>query len=113
MVDFYGKKFSSRLMVGTALYPSPAIMQQAIRASGAGIVTVALRRETAGGRTGSRFWELIRALDKGRDRFIGIEHETDTEIEDIRAEVESECADDGALKEDEIGNMKRLQKDGG
>ena len=57
--------------------------------------------------------ELIRALDKGRDRFIGIEHETDTEIEDIRAEVESECADDGALKEDEIGNMKRLQKDGG
>jgi len=57
--------------------------------------------------------ELIRALDKGRDRFIGIEHETDTEIEDIRAEVESECVDDGALKEDEIGNMKRLQKDGG
>jgi low affinity Fe/Cu permease len=57
--------------------------------------------------------ELIRALDKGRDRFIGIEHETDTEIEGIRAEVESECDDDGALKEDEIGNMKRLQKDGG
>ena len=38
--------------------------------------------------------ELIRALDKGRDRFIGIEHETDSEIEDIRAKVESECADE-------------------
>ena len=56
--------------------------------------------------------ELIRALDKGRNRFIGIEHETDTEIEGIRAEVEEECNDDG-LKEDEISNMERLQQDNG
>jgi len=63
MVNFYDKSFSSRLMIGTALYPSPAIMQAAIRASGAEIVTVALRRETAGGRTGSNFWDLIRELD--------------------------------------------------
>jgi len=63
MVDFYGKQFSSRLLIGTALYPSPAIMQQAIRASGAEIVTVSLRREAAGGRAGNQFWELIRALD--------------------------------------------------
>jgi low affinity Fe/Cu permease len=54
--------------------------------------------------------ELIRALDKGRDRFIGIEHETDTEIEDIRAKVEAEC-DDDAVKQDEIGNMERLRRD--
>ena len=63
MVTFYNKPFSSRMLVGTALYPSPAIMQQAIRASGAEIVTVSLRRETAGGRVGSNFWELIRELD--------------------------------------------------
>jgi len=56
--------------------------------------------------------ELIRALDKGRNRFIGIEHETDTEIEGIRAEVEKECHD-GGLKEDEISNMERLQQDNG
>ena len=55
MVTFYGKSFPSRLLIGTALYPSPAIMQNAIRASGASIVTVSLRRETAGGKTGDAF----------------------------------------------------------
>jgi thiazole synthase len=62
MVDFYGKQFSSRLLIGSALYPSPAIMQQAIRASGAEIVTVSLRRESAGGRIGTSFWSLIGEL---------------------------------------------------
>jgi thiazole synthase len=63
MVEFYGKQFSSRMLVGTALYPSPAVMQNAIRASGAEIVTVSLRREAAGGRVGNQFWDLIRELD--------------------------------------------------
>jgi thiazole synthase len=63
MVSFYGKNFTSRLLVGTALYPSPAIMQAAIRSSGAEIVTVSLRREAAGGRGGEAFWSLIRELD--------------------------------------------------
>src|SRR5580700_8033961 len=63
MLNFYGKAFTSRLLVGSALYPSPAIMQAAIRASGAGIVTVSLRREAAGGKTGDAFWSLIRELD--------------------------------------------------
>ena len=62
MLNFYGKTFSSRLLIGSALYPSPAIMQGAIRASGAEIVTVSLRRETAGGRVGHAFWDLIREL---------------------------------------------------
>ena len=62
MLNFYGKTFSSRLLIGSALYPSPAIMQDAIRASGANIVTVSLRREAAGGKTGDAFWSLIREL---------------------------------------------------
>ena len=62
MLNLYGKTFSSRLLVGTALYPSPVIMQDAIAASGAQIVTVSLRRETAGGKTGDAFWSLIREL---------------------------------------------------
>ena len=62
MVTFYDREFSSRLLIGTALYPSPAIMQEAIRASGAEIATVSLRRETAGGRIGNAFWSLIRDL---------------------------------------------------
>src|SRR4051794_12461587 len=63
MLNFYGKTFSSRLLIGSALYPSPAIMQAAIRTSGANIVTVSLRRESAGGKTGDAFWSLIRELD--------------------------------------------------
>src|SRR6202165_1200577 len=63
MTKFYDREFTSRLLIGSALYPSPAIMQGAIRASGAEIVTVSLRREAAGGKTGDAFWSLIRELD--------------------------------------------------
>ena len=35
--------------------------------------------------------ELIRALDKARGQFIGIEHLTDTQIEEIRAALEREA----------------------
>src|SRR4029079_574995 len=45
MLKLYDQAFSSRLLLGTALYPSPKVMQDAIRASGAEIVTVSLRRE--------------------------------------------------------------------
>lgn len=62
-VKFYDKEFSSRLLIGSALYPSPKIMQDAIRASGSQIVTVSVRRETAGGKTGDQFWSLIRELN--------------------------------------------------
>jgi thiazole synthase len=58
----YGERIASRLLLGTARYPSPQIMSDAVRASGAGIVTVSLRREQARGRTGARFLELVRAL---------------------------------------------------
>jgi thiazole synthase len=37
MLNLYGREFSSRLLIGSALYPSPAIMQSAIRSSGAQI----------------------------------------------------------------------------
>lgn len=59
----YGAELPSRLLLGTALYPSPQIMADAVKASRAGIVTVSLRREQARGRTGERFLDLIRALD--------------------------------------------------
>jgi thiazole synthase len=62
-VSFYGKTFTSRLLTGTALYPSPAIMQAAIREAKSEIVTVSVRREAAGGKAGASFWALIRELD--------------------------------------------------
>lgn len=55
----YGTRLSSRLILGTAQYPSPAVLAAAVKASGSGLVTVSLRREGGGG---AAFWELIREL---------------------------------------------------
>ncbi|WP_375461704.1 thiazole synthase [uncultured Enterovirga sp.] len=61
-MQLYGQEVASRLLVGTALYPSPAVMERAIQASGAGIVTVSVRREAGGGRSGDAFWRIIQSL---------------------------------------------------
>ncbi|MGY3436402.1 MULTISPECIES: thiazole synthase [unclassified Marinovum] len=61
MKAFYGTELPNPLMLGTAQYPSPAILERAFRDSGAGVATVSLRREGAGG-SGQAFWQMIRAL---------------------------------------------------
>jgi thiazole synthase len=61
-LNFYDAALRSRLLLGTARYPSPAILAEAIRASGCEIVTVSLRREAGGSRAGESFWSLIRDL---------------------------------------------------
>jgi thiazole synthase len=61
-MDFYGVEIGSRLLLGTAQYPSPAILADAVRAAGSDIVTVSLRRESGRLREGQDFWSLIRAL---------------------------------------------------
>jgi thiazole synthase len=58
----YGVELSSRLLLGTAGYPSPAILAEAVKASGAEVVTVSLRRESGAARAGQDFWQLIRQL---------------------------------------------------
>ncbi len=69
MLEFYGQQVASRLLMGTALFPSPDILQKAVRASHASIVTVSVRREAASAQSGQSsqsgqgFWELIRQLD--------------------------------------------------
>ena len=53
---FYGTTLNSRLMLGTAQYPSPASLQAAIVASGTEVITVSLRREGSGG---EKFREIL------------------------------------------------------
>lgn len=53
---------NSRLMIGSALYPSPEVMQSAIAASGAEIVTVSLRRQTAGQNMDSNHWQWLKQM---------------------------------------------------
>ena len=62
MRRFYGVELSSRLMMGTARFPSPAILSQAVRVSGAEVATVSLRRESGADRAGQAFWSIIREL---------------------------------------------------
>lgn len=62
MLKLYDQNFSSHLLLGTAQYPSPKILENAIRASHTEIVTVSLRREMAGGKQGGQFFALIKAL---------------------------------------------------
>ena len=59
---FYGVDLASRLLLGTARYPSPAVLERAIKASGAEVVTVSLRREGGGTRAGQAFWGFIQSL---------------------------------------------------
>ncbi|MEI6126682.1 MAG: thiazole synthase [Pseudomonadota bacterium] len=44
-----GRKFASRLFVGTGKYPSPEILKKSLETSGTGLVTVALRRVSFNG----------------------------------------------------------------
>ena len=62
MRTFYGTALATPLMLGTAQYPSPAVLAGAFRESGAEVATVSLRRESGGVRAGQPFWELIREL---------------------------------------------------
>jgi thiazole synthase len=62
MLTLYSVAVRSHLMLGTARYPSPAVLAAAVRAASAEVVTVSLRRESAGERAGQAFWSLIREL---------------------------------------------------
>ena len=56
-----GRTLGSRFFLGTAGYPSPQVLQQAIAASGAEVVTMALRRQLAHGAEASDFYAMVRS----------------------------------------------------
>lgn len=66
-LTLYGQSFSSRLLLGTSRYPSPAILEAAVRRAQPAMVTAALRRQ--GSNTaqvqdaGASFWQLLKQLN--------------------------------------------------
>ena len=62
-LGLYGTHVTSRLLLGTALYPSPEVLRAAFAGSGAQIVTVSLRRESSSERAGEQFWRFIESLE--------------------------------------------------
>jgi thiazole synthase len=55
----YDVELNSRLLVGTALYPSPEIMTAAIAASGSDMITLSLRRQNPADNQGHAIWQKI------------------------------------------------------
>ena len=62
MLPLYQTTVRSRLMLGSARYPSPQVLADAVKAARVEVVTVSLRREAAGERAGQAFWSLVREL---------------------------------------------------
>ncbi|RYF27015.1 MAG: thiazole synthase [Comamonadaceae bacterium] len=59
----YGQSFQSRLLLGTARYPSPAVLEAAVLRARPAMVTASLRRQGSNAaESGSSFWELLKRL---------------------------------------------------
>jgi thiazole synthase len=63
-LNLYGTAFAGRLLLGTARYSSPKILEQSVRAAQPAMLTVSLRRQAAAHHeaVGQPFWELLTAL---------------------------------------------------
>lgn len=56
-------ELDSRLLMGSALFPSPDVLTGSVRSAGSQVLTVALRRQAPDQRAGQAFWSIIRDLD--------------------------------------------------
>jgi thiazole synthase len=106
---FYGIELRSRLLLGTARYPSPAVLERAIKASGAEVVTVSLRREGGSGRSGQSFWSFIQSLGlRGLPNTAGC-HSVKEAV--TTAHMARELFDTKWIKLEVIGDDDTLQPD--
>lgn len=69
-LSIYGQALDSRLLIGSALYPSPQIMQQAIIASGSQVVTLSLKRQNPTQQSGKQIWQYIQEIVKKTNGYL-------------------------------------------
>ena len=63
MFTLYGETFPSRLLLGTAAYPTPEILKQSVQIAQPAMITVSLRRAGSGGEAhGQGFWSLLEEM---------------------------------------------------
>ena len=62
-LTLYDLTLNERLLLGTAQYPSPKILSDAILQSGTQMVTVSVRREAGLDISGQQFWQLVQATN--------------------------------------------------
>ena len=59
----YGESFASRLLLGTSRYPSPLVLENAVKTANPAMITVSLRRQgTSTTQAHSGFWELLKKM---------------------------------------------------
>lgn len=64
MLNLYEESFASRLLLGTAAYPTPEVLRQSVEAAKPGMITVSLRRAgSAGEAHGQGFWDLLQQMN--------------------------------------------------
>ena len=103
-----GKEFQSRLIVGTGKYPTLELMQQCHEASGADMVTVAVRRMELPG-TGKTLLDYI-----DRDRFTILPNTAgcyDADSAVLTAKLAREAGLSDFIKLEVIGDEKTLYPD--
>lgn len=67
-LTLYGEHFQSRLLLGTARYPSPSVLEAAVLRARPGMVTASLRRQqgalnnNGGSDADNGFWNMLRRL---------------------------------------------------
>lgn len=66
----YGQKLDSRLLIGSALYPSPQVMKQAILTSGSQVVTLSLKRQNPSEQSGQQIWQYLQEIVKQVNGFL-------------------------------------------
>ena len=58
------KELNSRLLMGSALYPSPQCMSDSIQAGEADVITASIRRQDPGKQAGQAFWDHLKSLNR-------------------------------------------------
>lgn len=103
------KLLSSRLLIGTARYPNFQIMADSIKASGANIITVSLKRQSPREKSGETFWQHIQQLNNHLLPNTAGCHSADDAI--TTAEMAREIFHTNWIKLEVIGDDYNLQPD--
>jgi thiazole synthase len=110
----YGRDLSSRFILGTANYPSPAVLKEAICASGTQMVTVGLRRQLAQGvEKSDAFFSMIKeCVEENGVQFLPNTAGCYTAHEAIQlAHMARELFKTKLIKVEVIGDAHTLQPD--
>lgn len=103
------RSIESRLLLGTARYPSPHVLQEAIAASASDVITVSLRRESALENSDGRFWDYLKSTKAHILPNTAGCHSVKEAV--VTAQLARDLFDTNWIKLEVIGNDDTLQPD--